>query len=124
MYCHKCKHNGMKSEACLSCTFEEEYSYPNQKYIFDGFDFEQPETNFTEENKATHLSEEDEDKLRKALYELFRLNPLELLMVQAIMQGKSLTEYAESIEHLSKKNQTCSRHHAFQIRKAILKKLP
>lgn len=36
--------------------------------------------------QVTHLSEEDEDRLRKALFSLFDLQPLELLVLQGIMR--------------------------------------
>lgn len=124
MECHKCKYNGMKSNACLSCTMIEQFSYRHQKYIFDTYDAPQPQTDFNNEMPPLNLSEDDEDKLRKAMCDIFSLNPLELLMLQAIMNGKSLTEYANTIETLAAKNTECTRFHAFQIRKAIVKKLP
>lgn len=124
MECHKCKYNGMKSDACLSCTMVEQYSYKHQKYIFEGYDTPQPQTDFTNEMPPLNLSEDDEDKLRKAMCNIFSLTPLELLMLQAIMNGKSLTDYAKMIETLAAKNIECTRFHAFQIRKAISKKLP
>lgn len=48
----------------------------------------QPDTSCSE--RATNLSEEDEDKLRKAMYALFDLQPLELLVLQGIMRRMTL----------------------------------
>ena len=124
MNCHQCKHNGMESEACLSCAIDDEYSFKYQKYLFETYDAPQQETDICSTNRATNLSEEDEDKLRRAMFEMFRLQPLELLMLQAIMQKKTLTQFAKDIEALAKKNQTCTRFHAFQLRKSLLAKIP
>lgn len=49
-----------------------------------------PQPEASEDERATHLSEEDEDKLRKALYALFDLQPLELLVLQGIMRRQTL----------------------------------
>lgn len=124
MECHKCKYNGMKAEACLSCQLTEKYNYSYQQYIFDGYDVPQHQTNYTDEMIPLNLSEEDEDKLRIALCNIFSLNPLELLMLQAIMNGKSLTDFSKLIERLSVKNSKCTRFHAFQVRKSLIKKIP
>lgn len=118
--CHKCPYNGTGSKACLAC----QYTEPSNKNLvhsdyLENFEYIQ-ETSY----RVTHLSEDDEDTLRQGLIELFNLKPLELLMIQAIMNGKTLTEYAKLIEKLSLKNRECSREHAFQIRKSILKKIP
>lgn len=122
MNCHKCIHNNKQSEACLSCNCSDDYHFEHQNYIPECFDTPQHNTSGSEQ--CTSLSEEDEDKLRKALYEMFRLKPLELLLLQAIMNRKTLTEFAEDVENLSRKNQTCSRHHTFQLRKSLHKKIP
>ena len=83
----------------------------------------QPETCTTE--RTTHLSEDDEDKLRKAMFALFDLKPLELLVLQGIMRQQTLQEIATSLTELFKNNnKECTRHHVFQLRKAILNKLP
>lgn len=77
------------------------------------------------EEQATTLSEEDEDKLRKAMYALFDLQPLELLVLQGIMRRQTLQEMATNLTRLFTTNdKTCTRHHVFQLRKSILKKLP
>jgi len=60
------------------------------------------------------------------LIALFDLQPLEILMLQAIMRNKSLTEYARDIDRMVAKLSSggMTRFHAYQIRKAILRKLP
>lgn len=72
------------------------------------------------------MSEDLEDGLRKILYTIFDLSPLELLVLQAIMNGKSLTDFAtETTRLLSyKSTHVMTRHHAFQLRKSVLMKLP
>ena len=70
--------------------------------------------------------------MRKALYSLFDLNPLELLTLRGIMRGKTLNgigldltklilEQSELINRNPSKRVT--RHHVFQLRKSMLKKL-
>lgn len=114
----------MKSDACLSCSLEESYNYKHQKYIYETYDAPQPQTDFTNEMPPLNLSEDDEDKLRKAMCNMFSLTPLELLMLQAIMNGKSLTEFTKIVETLAAKNTECTRFHAFQLRKSLLNKIP
>ena len=96
--CHKCRFNGTKSDACLSCDGTETYSYRYSHYILDTYDPPQPETNGTE--PCTDLSEDDEDRLRIAMANLFDLQPLELLCLQAIMQRKSLETFAKEMTNL------------------------
>lgn len=64
---------------------------------------------------------------------LFDLQPLELLCLQAIMQRKSLEAFAQDMTKLilksakkmqRNKQRRFTRFHAFQLRKSILKKLP
>lgn len=83
----------------------------------------QPDTKGSEQ--VTHLSEDDEDKLRKAMFALFDLPPLELLVLQGIMRNQSLSDIGKSLTNLFKSNdKEQTRHHVFQLRKSILKKLP
>lgn len=75
--------------------------------------------------QVTNLSEEDEDRLRKAMFALFDLQPLELLVLQGIMQRQTLQQIATNLTQVFKtNNKDCTRHHVFQLRKSILKKLP
>lgn len=97
--CTQCEHNGKCSSACLNCQQSEQYSYKYQQYLIDGYDPEQPNTDCSEQ--VTDLNEDAEDRFRKALYELFDLNPLELLLLQSIMHGKSLTEYANDMNNMT-----------------------
>lgn len=122
MQCHKCIYNNKQSDKCLTCKCSDDHHFEYQSYIPECYDTPQYDTSCSDQ--CTTLSEDDEDKLRKALYEMFRLKPLELLLLQAVMTGKTLTEFAHDIEHLSAKNQKCSRHHAFQLRKSLHSKLP
>lgn len=71
----------------------------------------------------TNLPEEVEDKLRKFMFALFDLSPNELLCIQAIMRGQSLSEFARDMEQLSKSIKSFSRFRAFQTRKSLLSKL-
>lgn len=73
-----------------------------------------PQPEQEESVQVTNLSEEDEDKLRKAIFALFDLQPLELLVLQGIMQQKSLQEIATSMTKvLRDNNKECTRHHVF-----------
>lgn len=84
-----------------------------------------PQPDTCNDERATHLSEEDEDKLRKAMFALFDLQPLELLVLQGIMRRQTLQQMATSLTSLFKNNdKECTRHHVFQLRKSILNKLP
>lgn len=83
----------------------------------------QPDTSTSE--KATDLPEDVEDTLRKGLCILFDLKPLELLVLQGIMHRQSLQQIATDLTNLFKaNNKECTRHHVFQLRKAMLNKLP
>lgn len=60
------------------------------------------------------MPEDIEDKLRKALYDLFDLQPLELLVLQGIMQKKTLQQIATDLTKVFKaNNKECTRHHVF-----------
>lgn len=84
-----------------------------------------PQLDTSTSQQVTRLSEDDEDTLRKALYALFDLQPLELLVLQGIMRKQTLQQMATSLTQLFKNNnKQCTRHHVFQLRKSILKKLP
>lgn len=119
--CHKCPFNNSGSEECLKCQCAQETSYPYQKYILDGVQIEQPSTQGSE--PVTNLPDEVEDKLRKFLFSLFDLSPNEILCLQAIMRGQSLSEFAREMEKSAKSNKSFSRFRAFQTRKALLTKL-
>lgn len=80
----------------------------------------------------TSFDSDVEDDFRKALYSLFDLNPLELLTLQGIMRGKTLNGIGldltklilEQSELIGKNpNKRMTRHHVFQLRKSMLKKL-
>ena len=124
MECTKCKYNGKQCEACLSCDCTEQYNYRYSHYLIDGYDPKQESTEGSQ--KVTEFNDDVEDALRKALYTIFELDYLELLLLKAIMNGKTLTEFAKEItETLQKKStQVMTRHHAFQLRKSIAKKFP
>ena len=71
------------------------------------------------------MPDEAEDAFRKALYDLFDLQPLELLVLQGIMRRMTLQEIATSLTRLFKTNdKTCTRHHVFQLRKSMMNKMP
>lgn len=123
--CHRCPHDGTGNPACLSCDMgQETYSYRYEQYLIDTYTPVQPDTSGSE--KVTSLPEDLEDKLRKVLYIIFDLSPLELLVLQAIMTGKSLTDFATETTRLFqyKSTRVMTRHHAFQLRKSVLMKLP
>ena len=122
MQCTKCQYNGKCNEACLSCTSKEQYNYKFNKYIIDGYDPKQESTEGSE--KVTQFNDNIEDALRKVLYTLLDLSPNELLLIQALHNGKTLSEYAADMEKIAKKNEAFSRFRAFQTRKSILKKFP
>lgn len=117
--CHTCPYDGQRSSKCLSCPTAEKYQYTHSKYILDTYDPEQPDTSGSEQ--VTKLDEQTEDQLRKFLYTLFDLQPLELLCLKAIMNQQSLTEWAAEVSKILSKPMT--RFHAFQLRKSMLKKL-
>ena len=80
----------------------------------------------------TCFDDEKEDNLRKALYVLFDLSPLELLVFQGIMRNKTLNEIGLELTQLianqnkliqKNPNKRVTRHHIFQLRKSMLKKL-
>lgn len=80
----------------------------------------------------TRFDDEKEDFVRKALYAVFDLSPLELLTLQGIMRKKTLneigldlTELITNQNKLIQKNpfNRVTRHHVFQLRKSMLKKL-
>ena len=121
MECHKCKYNGKHDNHCLKCQFPEEYQYKYQKYILDTYNPAQPDTSGSE--KVTNLDNEVEDKLRKILTVFTDLTENELLMLQSICRGESLTEFGRKMEKIAKKNQNFTRFRAFQTRKSIVKKL-
>lgn len=120
--CTQCEHNGKCNEACLSCNGDERYSYRYQHYIIDGYDTKQPDTSCSE--KCTSLDENVEDTMRKALYTLLDLKPNELLLIKAIHDGKTLTQYAKDMEQLAQKNLEFTRFKAYQTRRSIAKRLP
>lgn len=120
--CTQCEHNGKCSNACLSCEDKENYKYKYTNYIIDGYDPKQPDTSGSE--KVTDMDEEVEDALRKVLYTLLDLRPNELLLIKAIHDGKTLTQYAKDMEQLAQKNQEFTRFKAYQTRKSIAKRLP
>ena len=129
-FCHKCPLNSLSSTECLSCQLEEEYYFKNP-HVFDTYDPPQPEPTIPE--RVTSLPEDIEDQLRIAICNLFSLKPIELLCLQAIIRKQSLTEFADSLTKLVNKihsqiqksqEKKITRFHAFQIRKAILSKLP
>lgn len=97
--CSKCEFNGRRCAACLSCDGQETYRYVHhgiskkEDYIVDGVEFEQQDTSGSE--CVTGLGEDVEDALRKLLYSIFDLKPLELLTLQGIMQRKTLQEIAD-----------------------------
>lgn len=119
--CHKCKHNGQGSSACLKCYGGEDYSYPYTAYILDTYDPVQPDTKGSD--YVTSLDPDTEDKLRKILTMLTDLTPNELLLIQSICKGDSLVEYARKMEAMAKSNISFSRFRAFQTRKSIVGKL-
>lgn len=83
----------------------------------------QPDTSPSEQ--VTSLPDEVEDKFRKALYDLFDLQPLELLVLQGIMRRMTLQEIATNLTKLFKVNdKECTRHHVFQLRKSMINKMP
>ena len=86
--CTRCPFNGKMSSECLSCGGEETYSYKYRQYIMEGYDAPSPDTSGSA--PCTTLSEDDEDRLRVAMTNLFSLSPLELLCLQSIMQRKTL----------------------------------
>lgn len=123
--CHKCQYNGKGDPICLSCDMQQEtYSFRYEQYLLDTYNPAQQDTSGSE--KVTYLPEDLEDGLRKILYTIFDLSPLELLVLKAIMNGKSLTDFATETTRLLKYKSThvMTRHHAFQLRKAVLMKLP
>lgn len=77
--CTRCRFNNLSSDCCISCvaTGYDDFRFDHSHYLYDGYNPPQPDTSGSEQ--CTHLSEEDEDTLRKALYSLFDLKPLELL---------------------------------------------
>lgn len=118
--CHKCEYSGKKSQQCLSCA-KGEQTLKYRQYICEGYDAPQQDTSCSDQ--CTALPADVEDTLRKFLFDLFDLTDNELLCLKYIMNGKSLIEFANSMEKAAEKNSTFSRHRAFQTRKAILKKL-
>ena len=122
--CHKCQYDGKGNEACLSCEGAEQYAYPYGRYLFDDVQIPQPSTQGSG-RVLSGMTEDAEDRFRHGLIELFDLQPLEILMLQAIMHNKSLTDYARDIDRMvAKLANGMTRFHAYQIRKAILRKLP
>lgn len=126
-YCHKCQLSG---DACLSCVFKEEWCFYNN-HIAETYDpiYVEP----TEPEQCTHLSEEDEDKLRIALCNIFNLRPAELLCLQAIMTNQTLTQFAESLTKFviklygqidKSEDKQISRHYVFKLRESICNKYP
>ena len=123
--CHKCPLNGKGNEQCIQCCSEdvEQYNYKYSHYILDCYDA--PEQPKQEPMKATPFTEETEDCLRKALYDIFDLSPLELLTLQGIMHNKTIQQIADELTALfQKNNKQQTRHHIFQLRKAIIGKMP
>lgn len=121
--CHKCPHDGMKSAACLSCTSAESYDYSHGLHVADGYDAPQAPT--VGSAPITAFGEDVEDGLRRFLFDLFDLAPLELLLMRAIMRGKSLTDFARETAAFASaaSARPMTRHHAFQLRKSMLAKL-
>ena len=74
LICHKCKWSG--TDRCLTCTRGDENT-KHKQYIIEGYEAPQPDTSGSEQ--VTSLPDEAEDKLRKFLYDMFDLTPLELL---------------------------------------------
>lgn len=129
--CTRCPLNGKMSSECLSCDGAETYSYRYRQYIAEGYD--PPSRDTSGSAPCTRLGEDDEDRLRVAMSNLFSLSPLELLCLQAIMQRKTLEEFAKQTTRFFQKHygqmmkNKCgrfTRFHAFQLRKSILRKFP
>lgn len=124
--CHNCPYNGKHNNACLSCNvIQEEYSYRYQHYILPTYDAPMPEQQ--ESIQATNLPEEEEDNMKKMLYQIFDLDFVELLLLKCIQNNLSLTEFADKfnrfIKYHNKKKDNMTRFCAFQTRKRMLKKL-
>ena len=101
--------------------------FTHENYLFDGYD--PPEPQPQEKMTVSDLPQDEEDRLRQLLCLIFDLQPLELLLLRAIMKGKGLQEFADEMtEFLTKqtaqmqKNQEgrFTRHFAFKIRQHIL----
>lgn len=120
--CHKCPHDGKKSAACLSCASAESYDYGHSPHVADGYDAPQVPTEGS--GPVTAFGEDVEDGLRRFLFDLFDLAPLELLLLRSIMRGKSLADFARETAAFVRaaSARPMTRHHAFQLRKSMLAK--
>lgn len=121
--CHKCPHDGKKSAACLRCLGGETYDYGHGLHVADGYDAPQAPTDGSK--PVTAFGEDAEDGMRRFLFDLFDLAPLELLLLRAIMRGKSLVDFAREMTESARaaSARPMTRHHAFQLRKSMLAKL-
>ena len=122
--CHKCVHDGKKSKACLKCRAKGTMlgvvrrgpaGYEGTEFLED-----------RQSRSATSLPPDVEDRFRTALCELFQLRPLELLVLQGIMQRKTLTEIAASLTQTFKKygGKGFTRFYVKEVRKAMATKMP
>ena len=106
LICHKCPYAG--TDKCITCTRGDENTQHKQ-YVLEGYDPPQHDTSGSEQ--VTPLPDEVEDKMRKFLYDLFDLTPLELLCFLGIMRGQGLQEWANEVTKLLETPMT--RFHAF-----------
>lgn len=121
MDCYNCNKKRCLDN-CLNCkTKDEQYDYRYNHYLIDGYQVEQSDTSTSP--KPTQLDDDTEDRLKEFLCTLFDLSYNELCCLKAIMNGKSLSDWAREMEKMSKSNASFSRFRAFQTRKLLLSKL-
>lgn len=126
MNCHKCKYNGKMSEACLSCVGDEKYCLgsPFRDHSICEDKLKAEEVEQCEDQAVFGLDDDKEDLLRRFFSDLFSLPPTQLLMLQAMVQHQTLTDFASNMEKLSRKCKQFTRFRAFQTRKALFDTLP
>ncbi len=97
--------------------FEDAYSTDN---------IPQPET--TPSGQVTNLPDEYEDIYRKSIYDIFDLQPLQLLLLQAMLHHKTLTEFANElnaiVSDIYNRKDKMTRFSAYYLKKTIAAKYP
>lgn len=138
MNCYNCPYDGKHNDICLSCKIPDEYSFAKSPHLFDYVqpthdDGEQKQSDYATRPIVSNMNLDMEQKFKDALYGIFDLSYLEILMLKAIMNQKTLEDFAKDMSKLFVKQSSLiehnqykrfTRHHAFQLRKSMLKKLP
>lgn len=130
--CHNCELNGKGDPRCINCKRVNQDDIrikrsPHAKSEFvaavEDRDPDCPDPG----QPCTNLPADIEDTLRKAMSSFWSLDPIQLLCVQHIMQGKKLSAFGETLRAVHekiRKYRGSERAQAGMMRDAIAKRIP